>query len=253
MAMHGTGFLAHDLEHQGPGPLDPALAGRASSRSCSCVCAIFAPWIAPYGFNQTRDATASTFPKLAPPSGEHWLGTNDQFYDICRRVIWGARTALEVVVAVGRLLGRHRRAAGPGVRASSAAGSTGSWCSSWTRCTRSPRCCWRSCSPSCSTDKLGSGIVAAALSLTAIYIPQYFRVVRNTTVSRAGGDVRRGGPRHRRAAVHDHAQVPVRQRRPVGAGASAPSTPPTRSAPSRPSASWAWASSPPRPRSGATT
>ena len=30
---------------------------------------------------------------------------------------------------------------------------------------------------------LGGGIVAAALSLTCIYIPQYFRVVRNTTVS----------------------------------------------------------------------
>ncbi len=30
---------------------------------------------------------------------------------------------------------------------------------------------------------LGGGVVAAALSLTTIYIPQYFRVVRNTTVS----------------------------------------------------------------------
>jgi peptide/nickel transport system permease protein len=30
---------------------------------------------------------------------------------------------------------------------------------------------------------LGGGVVAAALSLTVIYIPQYFRVVRNTTVS----------------------------------------------------------------------
>ena len=32
-------------------------------------------------------------------------------------------------------------------------------------------------------DKVGGGVVSAALSLTAIYIPQYFRVVRNTTVS----------------------------------------------------------------------
>ena len=32
---------------------------------------------------------------------------------------------------------------------------------------------------------LGGGVVAAALSLTVIYIPQYFRVVRNTTVSPA--------------------------------------------------------------------
>ena len=46
------------------------------------------------------------FPKLAPPSGEHWLGTNDQFYDIWSRVVWGARTAVEVVVLSVRLLGR---------------------------------------------------------------------------------------------------------------------------------------------------
>ena len=50
------------------------------------------------------------------------------------------------------------------------------------------------------TDVLGGGVVAAALSLTAIYIPQYFRVVRNTTVSARGDDVRRGGPRDRRAS-----------------------------------------------------
>ena len=33
------------------------------------------------------------------------------------------------------------------------------------------------------TDIIGGSVLAAALSLTAIYIPQYFRVVRNTTVS----------------------------------------------------------------------
>ena len=62
------------------------------------VFAIFAPWIAPFDFNQTRDAAGVKFPKLQAPSGEHWLGTNDQFYDIWSRVIWGARTAVEVVV-----------------------------------------------------------------------------------------------------------------------------------------------------------
>jgi peptide/nickel transport system permease protein len=33
------------------------------------------------------------------------------------------------------------------------------------------------------TGILGGSVIAVALSLTAIYIPQYFRVVRNTTVS----------------------------------------------------------------------
>jgi peptide/nickel transport system permease protein len=33
------------------------------------------------------------------------------------------------------------------------------------------------------TDVLGGGVVAVALSLTTIYVPQYYRVVRSTTVS----------------------------------------------------------------------
>src|SRR5918998_4586435 len=60
--------------------------------------AIFAPWIAPFDFNQTRDASGAKFEKLASPGGAHLLGTNDQFYDIFSRMVWGARTALEVVV-----------------------------------------------------------------------------------------------------------------------------------------------------------
>ena len=38
------------------------------------------------------------FPKLAPPSGDHWFGTTDLLFDVLSRVIWGARTALEVVM-----------------------------------------------------------------------------------------------------------------------------------------------------------
>ena len=58
--------------------------------------ALFAPWIAPYDFNQ-RGVDGEKFAKMAAPSGEHWLGTNDQFYDVLSRVIWGARTALKVI------------------------------------------------------------------------------------------------------------------------------------------------------------
>ena len=62
------------------------------------VLAVFAPWIAPYDFAQNTTDAGERLPKLAPPSGEHWLGTNDQFYDIWSRVVWGARTALQVVL-----------------------------------------------------------------------------------------------------------------------------------------------------------
>ena len=62
------------------------------------VLAVFAPWIAPYDFNQSRGADGVKLPKLASASGDHWFGTNDQFYDIYSRVVWGARTAVMVIL-----------------------------------------------------------------------------------------------------------------------------------------------------------
>src|SRR4029077_8594845 len=96
MAVKGTGFLSAIWRTKGlarymfwAGVLITAVF---------VFCGLFAPWVAPYGFDQTS-ANGVDFPKLAPPSSLHWLGTNDQFYDILIRMIWGARTALEVVAA----------------------------------------------------------------------------------------------------------------------------------------------------------
>src|SRR4051794_28748969 len=61
------------------------------------VCAIFAPWLAPYGFAQASSGGVP-FPKVGPPSSQHPFGTDRLFYDVLSRVIWGARTALEVVI-----------------------------------------------------------------------------------------------------------------------------------------------------------
>src|SRR4051812_37043431 len=61
------------------------------------VCAIFASWLAPYGFSQSA-VEGVRFPKAGPPSPEHLFGTDRLFYDVFSRVIWGARTALEVVI-----------------------------------------------------------------------------------------------------------------------------------------------------------
>ncbi len=56
----------------------------------------------------------------------------------------------------------------------------------WTRCTRSRRCCWpsssRSSSSGGSSGALG-GILAAAISITVVFVPQYYRVIRNATVA----------------------------------------------------------------------
>ncbi|GMA93584.1 hypothetical protein GCM10025881_04080 [Pseudolysinimonas kribbensis] len=52
--------------------------------------AILAPFIAPYGFSQLRDAHGN-FGAQDPPSAAHWLGTTVGGYDVLARVIWGRR------------------------------------------------------------------------------------------------------------------------------------------------------------------
>ena len=146
------------------------------------VLAVFAPWLAPYDFNQRGPAPGTTFPKMAPPSGEHWFGTNDQFYDIFSRIIWGARTAIEVVilsVLVSVLVGMPL-----GILS----GFVGGWTDRLLVFVMDalysfPPLLLAIVFAFLLRGPLGGGVVAAALSLTVIYIPQYFRVVRNTTIS----------------------------------------------------------------------
>ncbi len=56
--------------------------------------AIFAPLIAPYDPTQIM-----TGPRMAPPSAEHWLGTDNIGRDIFSRVIAGGRIAMQVALA----------------------------------------------------------------------------------------------------------------------------------------------------------
>ncbi len=145
------------------------------------VLAIFAPWLAPTDFNQSK-VDGVKLPKLQPPSSAHVFGTNDQFYDILSRVIWGARTAILVVllsvlfsVVIGVVLGLT-------------SGFLGGWTDRLlvflTDAIYSfPSLLLAIVFSFLLSGVLGGGIVAAALSLTVIYIPQYFRVVRNSTVS----------------------------------------------------------------------
>ena len=70
--------------------------------------AVFAPWLAPYDFNQVSTADGGRFPKQAPPSAEHWFGTSVRSEDVLSRVIYGARIAVEVVtIAVIVVAGRR--------------------------------------------------------------------------------------------------------------------------------------------------
>ena len=56
-----------------------------------CVCAAFAPWVAPYD-----PLTVDYGAMLAAPSADHWMGTDSFGRDVLSRVIYGARTALAI-------------------------------------------------------------------------------------------------------------------------------------------------------------
>ncbi len=72
------------------------------------LAAVFAPWIAPYRFEQI-DLTN----RFAPPfSGRHWLGTDDLGHDVFTRLLYAGRVSLVVgfaaalsAVALGTLVG----------------------------------------------------------------------------------------------------------------------------------------------------
>jgi peptide/nickel transport system permease protein len=145
------------------------------------ILALFAPWIAPYGFNQ-KSAGGVDFPRVASPGGDHLFGTSTQFYDVFSRVVWGSRTALQVVI-MSLLFAMVL-----GVPLGLVSGYLGGWLDRvlvlfMDTLFAFPSLLLAIVFAFLLTDKLGGGITAAALSLTAIYVPQYFRVVRNTTLS----------------------------------------------------------------------
>jgi peptide/nickel transport system permease protein len=72
------------------------------------LCALFAPWIAPFPPNQVHPALIAN----PYPSAEHWLGVDHLGRDMLSRLMWGARTVLTVAPAavigaavLGTLLG----------------------------------------------------------------------------------------------------------------------------------------------------
>src|SRR3954453_18894470 len=145
--------------------------------------ALFAPLLAPYGFGQLRDAQGP-FGAQQPPSSEHWLGTTVGGYDVLSRVIWGSRTSLSVIVVavllsimVGVLLGL-------------VSGYFGGWldrvlvviCDAVYAYPSLLLAIVVAIVISGGQSSLIGGILAAAISITVVFIPQYFRVVRAETV-----------------------------------------------------------------------
>jgi peptide/nickel transport system permease protein len=66
------------------------------------LCAALAPWIAPYGYDETNVRQ-----RLKPPSAQFYLGTDNLGRDIFSRIVYGARISVTVgfgAVALGVLL-----------------------------------------------------------------------------------------------------------------------------------------------------
>jgi peptide/nickel transport system permease protein len=80
------------------------------------VIAVAAPLIAPGGFDdQSLDA------RLLPPSGAHWLGTDDLGRDVFARLVYGSRTTLYIATLVAVI------AAPIGLLVGTTAGYFGGW------------------------------------------------------------------------------------------------------------------------------
>jgi peptide/nickel transport system permease protein len=145
--------------------------------------AIFAPMLAPYEYDQLRDLSGP-FGAQQSPSSEHWLGTTVGGYDVLSRVIWGTRTALYVIV-IAVMLSLFL-----GVLLGLVSGYFGGWldrvlvvvCDAIYAFPSLLLAIVMAIVISGGQSSMWGGILAAAISITVIYVPQYFRVVRAETV-----------------------------------------------------------------------
>ncbi|QDB79521.1 ABC transporter permease [Georgenia sp. 311] len=145
--------------------------------------AVLAPVIAPYSFNQLSGPDGS-FPRQAPPSAQFWWGTTVGGYDVFSRVVWGAQTALlTVVLAVVASLFL-------GVALGLVSGYLGGWLDRVLVTVADAIYAFPSLLLAIVVSIIISGgqssflggIAAAAISITVVFVPQYFRVVRAETV-----------------------------------------------------------------------
>lgn len=145
--------------------------------------ALLAPLLAPYGFNQLRDADGP-FGAQQPPSAEHWLGTTVGGFDVLSRVIYGSRTALLVmIIAIAASLFL-------GVLLGLVSGYFGGWLDRVLVVVADAVYAFPSLLLaivlaiviSGGQSDMWGGVLAAALSITVVFTPQYLRVVRAETI-----------------------------------------------------------------------
>jgi peptide/nickel transport system permease protein len=144
--------------------------------------ALLAPVLAPYGFDQFRTPEEGRFAQLEAPSRDHLMGTNVQSTDVLSRVIWGTRTELKVVlislffsISIGVPLGLLSGYFGGKLDRVLVLIMDALFVF--------PFLLLAIVIAFLLADRVGQGIFTAAIAITVVYIPLYFRVVRNHTIS----------------------------------------------------------------------
>lgn len=145
------------------------------------VMALFAGWLAPYDFTQYQ-ADGIRFAKQGAPSLEHLFGTTARQTDVLSITIYGSRTALKVM-AISVVF-----SAFIGVPLGLVAGYAGGWVDRLAVLFTDalfafPSMLLAIVMAFLLSGALGGGILTSALSMTVVYVPQYFRVVRNSVLS----------------------------------------------------------------------
>ncbi len=145
--------------------------------------AALAPWIAPYTWAQ-RGVDGVNFGTQQPPNPVNILGTTVSGFDVFSRVIWGAQTAFLAIVFsivfsifLGVVLGLL-------------SGYFGGWLDRTLVVIADAIYAFPSLLlaivvailVSGGQSTLWGGILAAAISITVVFVPQYFRVVRAEVV-----------------------------------------------------------------------
>ena len=145
------------------------------------VVALLAQQLAPYSFNQLTDDAGVSFGTTQPPSSAHIWGTTVGGFDVFSRVIWGARTAL-IAIVLGIVFSLFL-----GIFLGLVSGYLGGWFDRIAVVFADALYSFPSLLLailmaiviSGGQSSLWGGVAASGISITVVFIPQYFRVVRS--------------------------------------------------------------------------
>lgn len=140
--------------------------------------ALLAPAFEAWGWLQSPDTFSLIDSTKSPPSVSHWFGTNSEGYDVFSRTLFGSQVALQVVVlatALSLLIG---------VPLGLVSGYLGGWLDRGLLFLMDTIYTLPGLLLSVALAfAVGPGVLNAAIALSISYVPQYYRVVRNHTVS----------------------------------------------------------------------